>query len=158
MRKLRLFAIVAAIALMVTACSDDDDFSVEGKWNIVKETTNVYSGTSATGTPVYTYTETQDLGWIQFNSDGTGILYIHSNLLILHEIQFNSDGTGIDSEDYTFTWTLKGDKLAINQDGEEVTLTLTTKDGGKMVGYFQETFTEDEGDMTVKVIIEFAKV
>ena len=121
---------------MVTACSDDDDFSVEGKWNIVKETTNVYSGTSATGTPVYTYTETQDLGWIQFNSDGTGI----------------------DSEDYTFTWTLKGDKLAINQDGEEVTLTLTTKDGGKMVGYFQETFTEDEGDMTVKVIIEFAKV
>lgn len=136
MRKLRLFAIVAAIALMVTACSDDDDFSVEGKWNIVKETTNVYSGTSATGTPVYTYTETQDLGWIQFNSDGTGI----------------------DSEDYTFTWTLKGDKLAINQDGEEVTLTLTTKDGGKMVGYFQETFTEDEGDMTVKVIIEFAKV
>jgi len=27
-----------------------------------------------------------------------------------------------------------------------------------MVGYFQETFTEDEGDMTVKVIIEFAKV
>ena len=119
-----------------TACSDDDDFSVEGKWNIVKETTNVYSGTSATGTPVYTYTETQDLGWIQFNSDGTGI----------------------DSEDYTFTWTLKGDKLAINQDGEEVTLTLTTKDGGKMVGYFQETFTEDEGDMTVKVIIEFAKV
>lgn len=136
MRKLRLFAIVAAIALMVTACSDDDDFSVEGKWNIVKETTNVYSGTSATGTPVYTCTETQDLGWIQFNSDGTGI----------------------DSEDYTFTWTLKGDKLAINQDGEEVTLTLTTKDGGKMVGYFQETFTEDEGDMTVKVIIEFAKV
>ncbi|HOA09903.1 MAG: lipocalin family protein [Bacteroidales bacterium] len=136
MRKLRLFAIVAAIALMFTACSDDDDFSVEGKWNIVKETTNVYSGTSATGTPVYTYTETQDLGWIQFNSDGTGI----------------------DSEDYTFTWTLKGDKLAINQDGEEVTLTLTTKDGGKMVGYFQETFTEDEGDMTVKVIIEFAKV
>lgn len=102
----------------------------------MKETTNVYSGTSATGTPVYTYTETQDLGWIQFNSDGTGI----------------------DSEDYTFTWTLKGDKLAINQDGEEVTLTLTTKDGGKMVGYFQETFTEDEGDMTVKVIIEFAKV
>ena len=136
MRKLRLFAIVAAIALMFTACSDDDDFSVEGKWNIVKETTNVYSGTSATGTPVYSYTETQDLGWIQFNSDGTGI----------------------DSEDYTFTWTLKGDKLAINQDGEEVTLTLTTKDGGKMVGYFQETFTEDEGDMTVKVIIEFAKV
>jgi len=136
MRKLRLFAIVAAIALMFTACSDDDDFSVEGKWNIVKETTNVYSGTSATWTPVYTYTETQDLGWIQFNSDGTGI----------------------DSEDYTFTWTLKGDKLAINQDGEEVTLTLTTKDGGKMVGYFQETFTEDEGDMTVKVIIEFAKV
>ncbi|HOC36708.1 MAG TPA: lipocalin family protein [Tenuifilaceae bacterium] len=136
MRKLRLFAIVAAIALMFTACSDDDDFSVEGKWNIVKETTNVYSGTSATGTPAYTYTETQDLGWIQFNSDGTGI----------------------DSEDYTFTWTLKGDKLAINQDGEEVTLTLTTKDGGKMVGYFQETFTEDEGDMTVKVIIEFAKV
>jgi len=136
MRKLRLFAIVAAIALMFSACSDDDDFSVEGKWNIVKETTNVYSGTSATGTPVYTYTETQDLGWIQFNSDGTGI----------------------DSEDYTFTWTLKGDKLAINQDGEEVTLTLTTKDGGKMVGYFQETFTEDEGDMTVKVIIEFAKV
>ena len=136
MRKLRLFAIVAAIALMFSACSDDDDFSVEGKWNIVKETTNVYSGTSATGTPVYTCTETQDLGWIQFNSDGTGI----------------------DSEDYTFTWTLKGDKLAINQDGEEVTLTLTTKDGGKMVGYFQETFTEDEGDMTVKVIIEFAKV
>ena len=136
MRKLRLFAIVAAIALMFSACSDDDDFSVEGKWNIVKETTNVYLGTSATGTPAYTYTETQDLGWIQFNSDGTGI----------------------DSEDYTFTWTLKGDKLAINQDGEEVTLTLTTKDGGKMVGYFQETFTEDEGDMTVKVIIEFAKV
>lgn len=136
MRKLRLFALVAAVALMFTACSDDDDFSVEGKWNIVKETTNVYSGTSATGTPVYTCTETQDLGWIQFNSDGTGI----------------------DSEDYTFTWTLKGDKLAINQDGEEVTLTLTTKDGGKMVGYFQETFTEDEGDMTVKVIIEFAKV
>ena len=122
---------------MFTACSDDDDFSVEGKWNIVKETTNVYSGTSATGTPVYTYTETQDLGWIQFNSDGTGI----------------------DSEDYTFTWTLKGDKLAINQDGEEVTLTLTTKDGGKMVGYLQETYTdEEEGDMTVKVIIEFAKV
>lgn len=136
MRKLRLFAIVAAIALMFTACSDDDDFSVEGKWNIVKETTNVYSGTSATGTPLTTLTETQDLGWIMFNSDGTGI----------------------DSEDYTFTWTLKGDKLAINQDGEEVTLTLTTKDGGKMVGYFQETFTEDEGDMTVKVIIEFAKV
>lgn len=136
MRKLRLFAIVAAIALMFTACSDDDDFSVEGKWNIVKETTNVYSGTSATGTPLTTLTETQDLGWIMFNSDGTGI----------------------DNEDYTFTWTLKGDKLAINQDGEEVTLTLTTKDGGKMVGYFQETFTEDEGDMTVKVIIEFAKV
>jgi len=136
MRKLRLFAIVAAIALMFTACSDDDDFSVEGKWNIVKETTNIYLGTSATGTPLTTLTETQDLGWIQFNSDGTGI----------------------DSEDYTFTWTLKGDKLAINQDGEEVTLTLTTKDGGKMVGYFQETFTEDEGDMTVKVIIEFAKV
>ena len=136
MRKLRLFAIVAAIALMFTACSDDDDFSVEGKWNIVKETTNIYLGTSATGTPLTTLTETQDLGWIMFNSDGTGI----------------------DNEDYTFTWTLKGDKLAINQDGEEVTLTLTTKDGGKMVGYFQETFTEDEGDMTVKVIIEFAKV
>lgn len=136
MRKLRLFALVAAVALMFTACSDDDDFSVVGKWNIVKMTTNVYSGTSATGTPVYTCTETQDLGWIQFNSDGTGI----------------------DSEDYTFTWTLKGDKLTINQDGEDMTLTLTTKDGSKMVGYYQETYTEDNMTMTVKMVMEFAKV
>ena len=136
MRKLRLFALVAAVALMFTACSDDDDFSVVGKWNIVKMTTNVYSGTGATGTPIYTFTETQDLGWVQFNSDGTGI----------------------DNYDYSFTWTLKGDKLTINQDGEDVTLTLTTKDGSRMVGYYQETYTEDNMTMTVKMVMEFAKV
>jgi len=136
MRKLRLFTLVAAVALMFTACSDDDDFSVVGKWNIVKETLTVYSGTSATGTPLETHTETQDLGWVQFNSDGTGI----------------------DNYDYSFTWTLKGDKLTINQDGEDVTLTLTTKDGSRMVGYYQETYTEENITVTVKLVIEFAKV
>lgn len=35
-------------------------------------------------------------------------------------------------------------------------LTLTTKDGSKMVGYYQETYTDE--NITAKIIIEFAKV
>lgn len=138
MRKLKLFALVAAVALMFTSCSDDESFSIEGKWNLVKMTISVYQGTSATGTPLSTTTETQDLGWMKFNSDGTGI----------------------DNGDYTFTWTLKGDKLTIISDEAEdnLALTLTTKDGSKMVGYLLETYTEEDMTVTVKVVIEFAKV
>jgi len=135
MKKLKLFVFVAAVALMFSACSNDEDFSLEGKWNIVKMTSNFYSGTSATGTPIFSDVQTEDLGWMQFNSDGTGI----------------------DSGDYTFTWTFKGDKPTITDEVEgDMTLTLTTKDGSKMVGYYQETYTDE--NITAKIIIEFAKV
>jgi hypothetical protein len=135
MKTLKLLTLIGFFALLFTAC-EKDEFDVVGKWNVDKITSEVYSGSSASGTPIFSYSLTNQ-GWAQFNSDGTGIA----------------------DDQEPFTWTLSGNTLSIFPTGDEsIILTLTTRTSTKMVGFQTETYTEDLTTFTEKSTIEFRKL
>jgi hypothetical protein len=142
MKALKFFAFVGIFALMFSSCNKDDEFSIVGKWNIDKVTTTMFINGVQFGDPDI---DTND-GWIQFNSDKTGV---------------EQDGD-------TFTWSLIGDNLTItwNDPDEDqiptMTLKLTTKEAKKVVA--EGSFTmEDEWEgqaitLTVTMVIELSKI
>lgn len=129
MKKTRLLFLAFGLILFAfSGCSKDDEdkFDIVGTWNVDK---------------VEIYFEGELMQTIE--NDGT--------------FTFNADGTGtvIDDEGTdTFEWSLSGDKLTITDDEGTIVVTLTTMEGNKMVGEFEETFEE----ITFKVIMSMTKI
>jgi hypothetical protein len=76
MKALKFFAFVGIFALMFSSCKKDDEFTIVGKWNIDKVTTTMFINGLQFGDPDIV---TND-GWIQFNSDKTGVEQDGENL------------------------------------------------------------------------------
>jgi hypothetical protein len=135
MKTLKLLTLIGFIALLFTAC-EEDEFDIVGKWNRDKITYETYLGASTSGTPLFIVPVVND-GWVQFNDDGSGT----------------------DNEQGTFNWTLTGNALTINPTGSiSFTITLTTKTSTKMVGTETSSFFEGDAQYTMKVIYELRKL
>jgi hypothetical protein len=142
MKVLKFFAFVGIFAMMFASCKKEDEFTIVGKWNVDKVTTTVFINGNQFGDPDI---DTND-GWIQFNSDKTGV---------------TDDGE-------TFTWSLSGDNLTItwNDPDEDqipsLLLVLKTKEAKRVVAEGEFTMEDDwEGQtiiLTVKMVIELSKI
>ncbi|TVR71026.1 MAG: hypothetical protein EA408_10215 [Marinilabiliales bacterium] len=131
MKSLRSFVfplLILGMMIMATlSCDKDDDFKLEGTWNIDK--VEMYMGTQL----IEEFT-TVNAGTITFNANGTGSA---------------TDNQGTDS----FNWTLSGSNLTIIEEDVTIVMTLTTMEKDLMVAEFTETFDE----MTFNVVMTLSK-
>lgn len=132
MKKLKLFAFIGLLAMVFTACEKDDEFTIVGKWNIDKTTLSL----TLNGVPLGEDEVTLNDGWVEFESDGTGV----------------------DDTNETFNWTLSGSDLTITYVDETMVLKLTTKEKNKVVGEYSESYTEDGLTIAMKMVIELRRL
>ncbi len=120
--------VLGMIITVTISCDKDDDFKLEGTWNIDKM--EMYMGS----TLVEEFTSV-NAGTVTFNANGTGTA---------------TDSQGTDS----FTWSLSGNSLTITDDDESTVMTLTTMERDLMVAEFTETWDE----MTFKVVMTLSRL
>lgn len=104
MKKLRIFAFIGIIAMLFSACSKDEEFTIIGIWNVDKVTTTYYED----GVVVETETEL-NAGKFEFKNDGVGIITV-------------------EGQPVAFTYTLSGNSLTIGAFGFQSVFTVTKKE------------------------------
>jgi hypothetical protein len=114
MSKLKVFTLIAALAMLFTACDKEEEFSILGTWDMDKMVQKI--------------TEGDDSMEFTINNPGT--------------VTFNSDGTGVNWEQQEFDWEISGKILTIYPEGsleESMEWTLTTAANSKIVAEMSET-------------------
>ena len=153
MKKLNIIFGLIITTLIFTACSNDDSpadgtsSKIVGIWKSIKEV-NVCSTGSET---VYNYSTCEQTGRITFTSDGN-----------INMTEFDDgNGTCVQIYNSNGTWSLNGDNLTVNIDGETINPTffeLTTNI--LRIGYHDADPNEpcDGGQLPSHYYIELIRV
>lgn len=139
MKAMKFFAAMccAAMMLVFTSCSKDLEDEIVGSWKMVSETvTETYNGQSHSETE---YPEEGDSVIYTFNEDNT------------YTVVITYDGNDFTT---TGTYSINGDKLTINPEDDDPTISTLEIDGNNMTITYSESFGED----AVMIVAKFKKI